>query len=295
MSLTAALVMCTRNRPDDVDGALSTIAAQTRMPPCVAVIDSSSDDRTRLVVERHAAAWPRRSTLVHVTSEPSLSHQRRVGIEQTTSDIVLFVDDDVRLDSMYVAAVMQLFETDVTESIGGVGAFVTNAPARTVRSVDRWFGIDSDAEGTVLASGRNIPVVTEPKAPIDVDWLSGAAMSYRRAMLEREPPDEKNFPFEGEDVELSYRIRRHARLVVSPLARCVHLESQTNRIAGAAQVEAELAMRLRRVARDDRLSMRAARLAAYYQLVKYGGAGALTLSRRRWAIATGTARALRNK
>ena len=92
----------------------------------------------------------------------------------------------------------------------------------------------------MLSSGRNIAVVTEPNGLLDVEWLSGAAMSYRRALLDREPPDEVSFPFEGEDADLSFRIGRHARLVVTPHAQYLHLESVVNRVAGAAQAEAEL-------------------------------------------------------
>jgi len=292
--LTAALVVCTRNRPDDVDGVLTTIAAQTRMPDRVVVVDASTNDTTRDVVAMHTPAWPRAQPPVYVASEPSLSHQRCVGIAATPCDVVLFVDDDVRLGTGYVQAVMEVFEDDGASSIGGVGGFMVNAVPRRVQLLDRVFGLDSYEEGRVLPSGRNTPLVTEPEGLLDVQWLSGAAMSYRRALLEVEPPDPAGFPFEGEDVDLSYRIGRHARLVVTPRAEYMHLVSSVNRVVGAAQAEAELTARLRRVAAaPDRMSMRAARVAARYQLVKYAVAGVVTFSSRRLGIARGTMRALR--
>ncbi|HEY3833911.1 MAG TPA: glycosyltransferase [Acidimicrobiia bacterium] len=296
MRLTAALVMCTRNRPDDVDGALTTIAGQTRAAEMVAVVDSSNSTATREVVREHGTAWPSSRPPIHVPSAPSLTHQRRVGLACTVSDVVLFVDDDVRLGADYVAAVMQVFETEAGAgaAIGGVGGYMVNSEPRRVRALDRIFGLDSVEEGKMLASGRNIPVVSEPLGLLDVDWLSGAAMAYRRTLLECEPPDEASFPFEGEDADLSFRIGRHARLVVTPDAQYMHLESAMNRVSGATQAEAELAARLRRVvAQPDRLSMRAARLAAAYQLAKYTATGVATLSRRRLAVARGTAAALR--
>jgi GT2 family glycosyltransferase len=296
MRLTAALVVCTRDRPDDVDGALATIAAQTRMPEQVAIVDSSASHATQTVVAAHVPSWPSAAPPMYVTSAPSLTHQRVVGIEHTASDIVLFVDDDVRLDAEYVAAVMRVFEDDSDGEIGGVGGFIVQGARHRVRALDRWFGLDSDHEGAVLPSGRNIPVVTRPDGVLDVEWLVGAAVSYRRALLEREPPDEAGFPFEGEDADLSFRIGGHARLVVAPDAWCVHLESQRNRVVGADQAEAELAARLRRVsAAPDRLSTRAATIAATYQLAKYTTTGLLTLSRRRLAVAQGTFRALRRR
>src|SRR5207245_2927412 len=137
-------------------------------------------------------------------------------IASTASDVVLFVDDDVRLDANYVAEVLRVFEDDGAGEIGGVGGFIVNNPPHRARVLDRWFGLDSEREGIVLPSGRNILVVNRPEGLLDVEWLSGAAASYRRELLEREPPDEIGFPFEAEDVDLSFRIGRHARLVVAP-------------------------------------------------------------------------------
>jgi GT2 family glycosyltransferase len=293
MRLSAALVVCTRNRPGDVDGLLTTIAAQSRIPEMVVVVDSSTSAATREVVHMHGSGWPSARPPIHVPSEPSLTHQRRVGISCSVSDVVLFVDDDVRLGRDYIDAVMRVFEDDANHEVGGVGGFMVNATPRRVRWLDRLFGLDAEAEGVVLRSGRNLPVLHEPDGLLDVEWLSGAAMSYRRAVLEQEPPDEVGFPFEGEDAELSFRVGRRARLVIAPDAEYMHLESPTNRVVGADQAESELAARLRRVvAAPDRLSRRAARVAAAYQLVKYTSTGLVTLSRRRLAIARGTLRAL---
>jgi GT2 family glycosyltransferase len=182
---------------------------------------------------------------------------------------------------------------DEHSDVVGVGGFVTNQPSRRVRRLDEWTGLDSRRHGAVLASGRNIPVSERPSALLDVDWLSGCAMSYRRWVLDAEPPDE-SFPFEGEDVQLSHRVRRLGRLVVAPDADLVHHESGANRVAGAAQVVAEMTTRHRRVvATDSGLSARAFWVSAYAQLAKYAVTGVLTLSRRRLEVARGTARAMR--
>ncbi len=289
--MTDVVVLCTRNRPEEVTRCLASIAAQVALPQHVLVVDSSDDDATRRAVHSELVGWPAGSRLEHVPSRPALTHQRAVGLARTQADIVHFVDDDVDLDPGYFAAVGAIFGAQ--PDVLGVGGYVTNRAAWRVRRIDTWFGLDSRREGAVLASGRNVPVRTRPDAPIDVDWLSGCAMSYRRAALELEPPDE-SYPFEGEDVQLSHRVRRHGRLVVTPEASLVHHESDAGRIAGAAQVQAELATRHRRVvAAGSGLSPRAFWLSAYAQLVKYSVSGVLTMSRRRIEIARGTARAMR--
>ena len=298
---TDVLIVCTRHRPDDVAGCLATIRAQTHLAPHVLVVDASDDDATVGVVAASVADWPARSRLEYLHATPSLTHQRTVGIAHTNSEIVHFVDDDVRLDRHCLESIMATFVSDLanttesTRRILGVGAFMTGQPPRKrVKWIDRVAGLDSDHEGVVLPTGRNIAIITEPSRTVDVDWLSGAVMSYRRAALVAEPPDEVGFPFEGEDVDLSFRIARHGRLVVNPAARYVHLESQTNRVAGAAQAKAELCARLLRVANNpDRLSHRRAVIAAVVQYFKYAVSGVLTMSPRRLALARGTLQGLR--
>ena len=296
VSLSVALVICTRHRAADVAGVLATITVQTPIPQLVAVVDSSDDGRTEVLVRNAELAWPSDSTLLYVHASPSLSHQRIVGIAQTQSDIVMFVDDDVRLEPGYCAAVLDVFERDQSGSIGGVGGFIVGQAPRRVRRFDVFVGLDSKTEGVMLRSGRNIPVVLEPAHDADVDWLSGATMSYRRSVLAIEPPDEVGFPFEGEDADLSFRVRAHARLVLTPRARAIHLESQTNRVRGADQAKAELCARLLRVANNpERLSHRAAIAAGVAQLLKFAVIGLVTGSRRRFGLARGTAQALRKR
>jgi GT2 family glycosyltransferase len=291
MASSDAVILCTRNRPDEVATALRSIAGQGALPALVVVVDSSDDQQTADVVAAARQSWPERSRLEWVASTPSLTHQRIVGLQHTESDLVHFVDDDVELHPEYFAAVSAIFEGE--SEVVGVGGYVTNQPASHVKVVDEWLGLDSRREGVVLPSGRNIPVRREPVDAVDVEWLSGCAMSYRRSALEREPPDE-TFPFEGEDAQLSFRIGGRGRLVVTPRARLVHHESTRNRVAGAAQVEAELTSRYRRVdSEPDRLSRGAFWVSAYGQLAKYAVSGVVTMSGRRLEVARGTRAAIR--
>ena len=143
----------------------------------------------------------------------------------------------------------------------------------------------------MLPSGRNVRVYTEPREPMAVDWLSGCAMSYRRAVFATERPNlalarDGN----GEDVELSYRVRQHWRLVVTPRARMEHHESPVGRRSAEQLVRVELISRYDRVrAGTGRLSRRAFWISAFGQLAWYGAKGVVTFSGERLAIARQTA------
>jgi GT2 family glycosyltransferase len=284
------LIICTRNRPGDLARCLASVLAQTRVPTRTTIVDSSDDDASRQVVEKATAHWPFGRALGYVPSRPGLVHQRVVGLQATIEPIVHFVDDDTVLEPGYVEAIVATFECDTAQAIGGVGGFVTNQPPHRFRPIDVRLGLDSAREGVVLPSGRNVRVYTEPAHDLDVDWLPGCAMSYRRSVLELEPPDERvGRNRNGEDVQLSYRVRQRRRLVVTPRARIAHHESPDGRRSIEELTTVELVSRWERVrAGTGCLDPQAFWRSAIGQLGWYGAKAVLSLSRERFAIARAT-------
>ncbi len=291
------LIICTRNRPAELARCLSSVLEQARLPTSTTIVDSSDDDETKRVVDDFATQWPPEHAITYLRSDPGTAHQRAVGVRATREAIVHFVDDDTVLEPGYLEGIVATFDADTRESIGGVGGFVTDQPEHRFGRVDEWLGLDSRHEGSVLPSGRNVRVYTEPTHDIDVDWLSGCAMSFRRSALDREPPsDTYDTPVfrNGEDIELSYRVRQHARLVVTPRARLSHRESPIGRRRAGELTTLELVSRYERVrAGTGRLSRRAFWVSAYGQLAWYGCKALVTLSRERFVIARATWRAIR--
>jgi GT2 family glycosyltransferase len=288
------LVLCTRNRPEEVRTCLETVRVQTRVPSRVLIVDSSDGDATASIVSDAASTWPSGSVIEHRRSEPGLTRQRSAGIDASAEEIVHFVDDDTVLEAAYFAAIIDAFVSAGGDAPGGVGGFVTDQPAHDFRRIDAWLGLDGAAEGVVLPSGRNVRVYAEPRAPIDVDWLPGCAMSYRREVFATERPNlavtrDRN----GEDVELSYRVRQHWRLVITPKARIEHHESPRGRRSREQLIRIELLSRYERVrAGTGRLSRRAFWVSAFGQLAWYGAKGLVTFSGERLAIARETASAI---
>jgi GT2 family glycosyltransferase len=293
--MTDDLVICTRNRPDDVARCLESVLVQTQVPTCTTIVDSSDSDATKRVVDDFAARWPAGHTIVHVASTPGLVHQRVVGMHSTTQPIVHYVDDDTVLEPEYIEGIRTTFALDTKNELGGVGGFVTDQPEHRYRRVDEWLGLDSHREGVVLPSGRNVRIYTEPLSDIDVDWVPGCAMSYRRAVLEAEPPDERvGRNRNGEDVQLSYRVRQRWRLVVTPRARIAHITSDVERRSVEQLTTVELVSRWERVdARTGVLDKRAFWVSAFGQLGWYGAKAAVTMSPERFGIARATWRGMR--
>ena len=221
---THVVVVCTRNRPDDIGVALDSLVGQSLAPTEVLVVDSSDDAATERVVAARSFPFPVR----YLHSEPGLTHQRNVGVAASSGDVVHFIDDDVVLDDDYLREVVRSFVTGGPDVVGVGGLIASTAPRRP-----RWWWraalVDSRRQGCVLSSGVNI-LVTDLAHETDVEWLSGCSMSYRRRVFDELSFDEA---LQGyalmEDVDFSYGARRLGRLVLNPAAGLTHKVSDVGR------------------------------------------------------------------
>lgn len=122
-SMTVAI--CTRNRPDDLRQCLETLRASPGHEFEVLVIDNApSDDRTARLVQ----AQPSKATY-DVEPRPGLSWARRRAIDLCRTDVIAFVDDDVRVDGGWAEAVRRSFAADA--DVGAVLGFVAPAELET--------------------------------------------------------------------------------------------------------------------------------------------------------------------
>ncbi len=149
-------------------------------------------------------------------------------------------------------------------------------------------GLDSQHEGAVLRTGRNVRVYAPRPEPLDAEWLAGLATAYRREVFVTHRPNEALI-VEGEDVEFSYRVAQDWRLVVLPHARVRHVESATNRPDRVEVAARELWVRhLRCSQRVGRLRLRWFWYGAAAQLMRAAATGLVSTEQR--SIARGTAR-----
>jgi glycosyltransferase involved in cell wall biosynthesis len=105
------VVVPTRNRADNLDGALSALLAQDPATPPFEIIpvDNGSTDGTWNCLSRFADAHTR----VRPVSEPrpGVSHARNAGIAAARAPIIAFTDDDVRVGSNWVKSIVSSFST----------------------------------------------------------------------------------------------------------------------------------------------------------------------------------------
>ena len=215
-----AIVIASKNRPDDIARALRSIRAQPTQPDRIIVVDQSDrpyDLEPGATLEHH-----------YDPSIPGLTVARNAGIARNDCAIVLFIDDDVEIVSDVVASVREAFR--VRPQAVGMQCEIVFPAQRTQIETPGAGARLWDAWQTVFWRGFFSNGVVPKRGTDELERMHGCAMAFRAALFEHERFDPKLVDYSyGEDWEFCKRARRHGRLYLTRGARIVHHESPANR------------------------------------------------------------------
>jgi GT2 family glycosyltransferase len=229
-ALGYSVVIATFERPAELRTTLESLAAQTRRPERVVIVDSSPDERSSAVVEEMRERLP-----LHYerAARPSAALQRNTGASRVTTPLVAFLDDDVFVPPETMGKLCEVFERDAAGEVGGVAARIDGMQHTTPRGLLWWYyrvqaGYSHPTYGGKLfGPGINcLPSYAESDGDlIPSDWLNSTCVFYRAELFARE-----KFPeFEGysflEDVHVSSRIGRTHRLYFHRTATFEHRDA----------------------------------------------------------------------
>jgi glycosyltransferase involved in cell wall biosynthesis len=175
MSLRLSVIVCTHNRPLDLERCLEALVAQER-PLEVIVVDSASEPPCQSLVESYS---PRFAALRYVREEQAgLSRARNRGVAEATGRILAFLDDDAAPLPEWGGHIAAPFEADAEVGcVGGACVAVFEDDARR----PRWL---SDRLLQFAGITRFGPLVHEaaraPSGPLGRIWPSGRKRSSRR-------------------------------------------------------------------------------------------------------------------
>lgn len=170
-SRMVSVVICTRDRPDELARCLASLPNQTRPPGEIIVVDNASrDDRTRQVAQAAGVRYVREN-------RPGLDFARNAGARAASGDIIAYTDDDVVLHPLWLERLVAAFDDPV---IGAVTGLVLPAELETEaqRHFERhWsFGqgyVAKDFTPAVFERHRRFPF---PAWEVG----AGASMAFRR-------------------------------------------------------------------------------------------------------------------
>ncbi|MEW6271956.1 MAG: glycosyltransferase, partial [Thermodesulfobacteriota bacterium] len=239
-TLPISVVVCTKDRPGELAACLAALAQQTRLPRELVVVDAGTPP-ARPQVGAFAEAVGSACAVVHLESEPGLPRQRNVGARRATGEVVLYLDDDTVLEARYLEEIWAVYATDDEHLVAGVGGALVPDPtpveSTAKRAFRRFFLLPGHGAGRVKRSGCP-EYVFSPRRRLEVEFLSGCNMSFRREVLADAAFDERLTGYAlGEDLHFSYRVSRRGKLVLTPRARLDHREAGGGRPCGAERAE----------------------------------------------------------
>ncbi|WP_249144775.1 glycosyltransferase family 2 protein [Bradyrhizobium lablabi] len=113
-TVSASVVICTRDRPDELAACLASLPRQSCRPREIVVVDNASRDRrTRDVALAAGVTYIRED-------RPGLDVARNAGVLRATGDIVAFTDDDVLLHPHWLERLVAAFDRPQIAAVTGL-------------------------------------------------------------------------------------------------------------------------------------------------------------------------------
>jgi glycosyltransferase involved in cell wall biosynthesis len=175
---SATILICTYNRAALLGETLASLrAVRSAHPWDVIVVDNNSVDDTREVVEEAAVGFP--VPLLYVfEARQGKSYALNTGIDAAAGDVLLFTDDDVRVDPGWVEAACEALDPDR-------GVLYCGGPVRPIwgAAPPRWLDQQrGDLWGTlaILDYGGD-PFIFEERRKVPL----GANMAVHRTLIDR--------------------------------------------------------------------------------------------------------------
>jgi glycosyltransferase involved in cell wall biosynthesis len=217
--LTIAIIIPTKNRPDDLIETVRSIVAQTCLPRQLIIVDQTAQscaEAINTIVRDHPAM---RTEYLWAPELPGLIDARNKGLEHATSDIVLFIDDDITLNPDCIDKLTTRY-LQHPEYAGICAVDVRGATIPWWLVIARRSYMQGPFTDFRSLMNKQHKQLTEPR---HVRLVSGGYMSYRRWVFDE-------FHFEDRlwghrwngSIDLSYRVSANYPVVIDPLVRVDH-------------------------------------------------------------------------
>ena len=231
-----SVIICTKDRADDMRRTLASIEYQSMLPDEVVVVDASRDDQVRELVVHSSL------TTLYINSEPGLTRQRNKGVEASSGDVLVFLDDDVEL----VPGCLQAFADALhqnEEYVAAICGRVLNVLPRldskrsqllyvVDKALQRFFMMPEERHSGYFkySTASTRPHLSDKPGYTRV--LSGGCSAYWKSVFEVIRFDE-HFEAYGyaEDVDTSLQIANAGyKIYYEPRAALYHYPSGTSRM-----------------------------------------------------------------
>lgn len=237
-NLSISVVVPTYMRPDYLGRCVASLLAQSRLPDEIVIVSRNTDDATNRKIAELSVGISRVTEFAHeLVSEAGFLPPIRKGLTLAHHSIVAFLDDDAEAHADWI---QRLLAGYTSPEVAGVGGRYVN------------FGDDGKLAsypaavkvGKVYWYGRSVGNMYRDvtfKKPVEVDFLIGGNMSFRRSVLERvefDPLLNDNVAFHWE-IDVALQVKRMGfRIMFDPALRVNHYNAPRP-VVGMRSVNAE--------------------------------------------------------
>lgn len=191
--MKVSIVISTFNRRNDLEHCIESLVDMECKPHEIIVVDSSSNDGTQELKD----CYPIKYLSIE---QKNREVARNIGIDAATGDIIAFFDDDVVVDRKWLSQILKLYSNHEVGGVGGRAIELSGLPFSNTSEVGK-----VRLNGVVIS---NFDVSFDK--PLEVDFLPGCNMSFRRDVLLEVQGWDENFGGNcyRDDTDLCLRVRK---------------------------------------------------------------------------------------
>ena len=253
VGVDVSVVIVTYNSRDVVGRCIESIRQQTRgVAYEIIVVDNASPDDTGLYVKEH---YPD-VTVLHMQTNIGLSAAINDGVAASTGAYVMQLNPDCRLDGDVLAALSSFLRDHPDAGVaapkllnddGSLQLSCRAFPGYSTALFSRYSLLTKLWPGNPV-SKRYLMTGFDHTQQHDVDWASGAALMFPRAVFDRLSGWDPGFFLFSEDVDFCKRVHNarvhdaNLRVVYLPEARVYHTIGISERPTTRAIIERHRSM-----------------------------------------------------
>lgn len=221
--MTVTAVVVAFHRP----GSLAALLAALQDPDlAVIVVNVECDGSVAAVAREHGAV------VVDLAGNPGYAAAVNLGVERADDGVVVFLNDDCRIEARDVARLAAVVATDGSSRVDVAVPRVVDAEGvleRTIAAVPtpsslaREWMLLPDAPVGALVGNVRVEKWRAPTAPERIDAAAAVVVAARRSLLRELPLPERYFLY-WEESEWFWRLRERGAVVeYRPEITCVHV------------------------------------------------------------------------
>lgn len=235
-----SVVTPTFYRPAETLELLENLSGQKLLPDELILVDGAppEDKRTEDAVKKVLSSYP--FEIRYIRHGRGTAVQRNAGIDKASGDFIALIDDDIRLDSVFLKNIVEVFKLDSEKKIGGIVGYRTNQHFRS-EDKQRWRWYKRLKLLTTFEPGRydfncGYPINNNMQPPFSgtrpVDFMTTACAVWRREVFDSGLRFDKFFTDYGvlEDAHFSLRAGRVWNLLQCGEAHCKEMSSPNGRV-----------------------------------------------------------------